>query len=118
MSDRRTTTDVALERLAGLGPSAGELAKAREVQRGIERAMVDVVRQAAYDPHAFDTSPQRKVTVVGAPVVKDLGAGPVVSEPWRPAHPTHDWLRLGSTVASANIASAEAQLAKLEKEEE
>jgi hypothetical protein len=53
----------------------------------------------------------------------------VQGEPWRPANPERiDWIRNGAgrslpsldvpDVRSANIASAEAQLAKLEKEEE
>ena len=79
--------------------------------------MREVIADRKYNPYELDKRPE-KVTPVGAPVVKDLPSGPTVSEPWKPMHPTHDWLRLGSTVADANLKSAEAQLRELGEEEE
>jgi hypothetical protein len=87
----------------------------KRIQKSIDSTMRDVIRDRYNPTHALD-GPMVNVTVVGAPVVKDLPSGPTVSEPWRPMHPTQDWLRLGSTVASANVESAEAALAKLEEE--
>ena len=85
--------------------------------------MREVIAAPKYNPYELDKRPDGShrppevVTPVGAPVVKDLPGGPTVSEPYKPMHATHDWLRLGSTVADANLKSAEAALAKLEAEE-
>jgi hypothetical protein len=96
----------------------------RRIQTGIDECMRSVIADRHYDPvHALDKRldgshiPMATVTPVGAPVVKDLPSGPTVSEPWRPMHPVQDWLRLGSTVADANLKSAEAQLRQLGGEE-
>jgi hypothetical protein len=78
--------------------------------------IADQLKGRAYDP--WRGGGTEKVTPVGAPVVKDLPGGPTVSEPWKPAHPVQDWIRLGSTVADANLKSAEAQLRELGEEEE
>jgi hypothetical protein len=109
------TEDAAFSRLATIGPSPAERARNDEIQKGIDATMREVIADAKYNPHALD-GPMVKVTPVGAPVVKDLPGGPTASEPWRPMHRTQDWLRLGTTVADANVQSAEAQLAELEEE--
>jgi hypothetical protein len=91
----------------------------KRIQSGIDDTMKSVIddqlKGRAYDP--WRGGGTEKVTPVGAPVVKDLPSGPTASEPSKPLHPTQDWLRLGSTVAEANLQSAEAALAKLEEEE-
>jgi hypothetical protein len=115
--------DVAFSRLAAIGPSPAEKARLEEINRGIDLTMRQVIADRKYDPYELDKRPDGShrppevVTPVGAPVVKDLPSGPTASEPWKPLHPTQDWLRLGSTVAEANLQSAEAALAKLEEEE-
>jgi hypothetical protein len=116
--------DVAFSRLAAIGLSPAEKARLEEINRGIDATMREVIADRKYDPYELDKRPDGShrppelVTPVGAPVVKDLPGGPTVSEPWKPMHPVHDWLRLGSTVASANVESAEAQLRELGEEEE
>lgn len=107
------TEDVAFSRLATIGPSPAERARNDEIQRGIDATMREVIAGAKYNPNALDM-PMTKVTPVGAPIVKDLPSGPQASEPWKPMHPTQDWMRLGSTVRAANVEAAEAALAKLE----
>jgi hypothetical protein len=87
----------------------------RRIQSGIDSTMRDVIRDRYNPTHALD-GPSAKVTVVGAVVAKEPGV-PQASEPWRPMHPVQDWLRLGSTVADANLKSAEAQLRQLGGEE-
>jgi hypothetical protein len=108
--------DVAFARLAAIGPSPAEKARNDEVQRSISDCMKDVVadqlKGRAYDPWRNSS---------GGPKAHPAGAAPAKvpgepSEPWRPMHPVQDWLRLGSTVADANLKSAEAALAKLEEE--
>jgi hypothetical protein len=86
----------------------------RRIQKGIDDTMRAVIADRYNPTHALD-GPSAKVTVVGAVVAKEPGV-PQASEPWKPMHPVQDWLRLGSTVASANVESAEAALAKLEEE--
>ena len=92
----------------------------RRIQKGVDdtmRAVIDdQLKGRAYDP--WRGGGTEKVTPVGAPVVKDLPGGPTASEPWKPAHPVQDWIRLGSTVASANIESAEKALREAGEEEE
>ena len=112
------TEDVAFSRLATIGPSPAERERLAEINRGIDATMREVIAGAKYNPNALD-APMVKVTPVGAPVVKDLPGGPSgphASE-WKPMHPTQDWMRLGSTVAQANVESAEAALREAEGEE-
>ena len=109
------TEDVAFSRLATIGPSPAERARNDEIQAGIDATMRDVIRDAKYNPNALD-APMVTVTPAGAAPAKVPGV-PQASEPWRPAHPTQDWLRLGSTVASANVEAAEAALREAEGEE-
>jgi hypothetical protein len=87
----------------------------RRIQKGIDDTMRAVIADRYNPTHALD-GPSAKVTVVGAVVAKEPGV-PQASEPWRPMHPVQDWLRLGSTVADANLKSAEAQLRQLGGEE-
>jgi hypothetical protein len=94
----------------------------RQIQKSISDTMKSVVADQlagrAYDPWR-DSAGGARATPVGAPVVKDVGVpAPEAGEPWKPMHRAHDWIRLGSTVAEANLQSAEAALAKLEAEEE
>jgi hypothetical protein len=116
--------DVAFARLAAIGPSPAEKARLAEINRGIDQTMREVIADRKYDPYELDKRPDGShrppelVTPVGAPVVKDLPSGPTVSEPWRPMHKTQDWLRLGSTVASANVESAEKALREAGEEPE
>jgi hypothetical protein len=109
--------DVAFSRLATIGPSPAERARNDEIQKGIDATMREVIADAKYNPSALD-GPISKVVPAGAAPAKEPGVWKGLSEPWKPMHPSHDWLRLGSTVADANLKSAEAQLAKLEGEEE
>jgi hypothetical protein len=91
--------DVAFSRLAAIGPSPAEKARLAEINKGIDFTMAQVIRDSHYDPrHALDKP--EKVTPVGAVPAREPGV-PQASEPWRPMHPSHDWLRLGSTVAQA-----------------
>jgi hypothetical protein len=90
----------------------------RQIQKSISDTMKSVVADQLagrnYDAWR-DSAGGARVTSVGAPVVKDVGVpAPEAGEPWKPMHPVHDWLRLGSAVASANVESAEKALAKLE----
>jgi hypothetical protein len=62
---QRTTTDVALERLSTIGPSAAERARNAEIQRGIDATMREVIREAKYNPNALD-APINKVVPQGA----------------------------------------------------
>jgi hypothetical protein len=92
----------------------------KRIQKSVDdtmRAVIDdQLKGRAYDP--WRGGGTEKVTPVGAPVVRDLPSGPTVSEPWRPMHKTQDWLRLGSTVASANVESAEKALREAGEEPE
>jgi hypothetical protein len=97
----------------------------RRIQSGIDSVMRAVIADRHYDPiHALDKRldgshiPMVKVTPVGAPVVKEPGVPEWkgLAEPWKSRHPQQDWLRLGSSVAQANVESAEAALAKLGEE--
>jgi hypothetical protein len=84
----------------------------KRIQSGIDDTMKSVIadqlKGRAYDPWRGSEG-GATVKPVGAPVVKDLPGGPTVSEPfeWKPMHPVHDFIRLGSTVPQANIESAE-----------
>ena len=97
----------------------------RQRQKSISDTMKDVVADQLggrnYDPWRGSAGGET-VKPVGAPIVKDLGvpgAGAAAqAEPWKPMHPTQDWLRLGSSVAQANVESAEAQLRELGEEED
>lgn len=93
----------------------------KRIQSGIDDVMKSVIddqlKGRAYDPWRGSEG-GATVKPVGAPVVKDLPSGPTVSEPWRPMHKTQDWLRLGSTVASANVESAEKALREAGEEPE
>lgn len=91
----------------------------RQRQKSISDTMKDVVADQLggrnYDPWRGSAG-GATVKPVGAPTVKDVGVpGAAQAEPWKPMHPVHDWLRLGSTVAQANLESAESQLAKLDE---
>jgi hypothetical protein len=59
-----STADIAFARMAGIGPSPAEQAKAAEVQREISRAMEGVLQDARYNPNAV--RPYEKATPVGA----------------------------------------------------
>jgi hypothetical protein len=93
----------------------------KRIQKSVDdtmRAVIDdQLKGRAYDPWRGSEG-GATVKPVGAPMVKDLPGGPTVSEPWKPAHPVQNWIRLGSTVADANLKSAEAQLRELGEEEE
>jgi hypothetical protein len=100
----------------------------RRTQKAIADTMKSVVADQlagrAYDPWRGSAGGP-KATPAGAVVAtvpcEGVAGEPQPSKPWKPMHPVQDWLRLGTNVPdvrSANIASAEAQLAKLEKEEE
>jgi hypothetical protein len=98
----------------------------RQIQKSISDTMKSVVADQlggrAYDPWR-GSGGGATATPGGAgkavtPGVWDGDRSPEAGEPWKPMHPTQDWLRLGSTVASANLERAEAALAKLEKGEE
>jgi hypothetical protein len=127
---QRTTTDVALERLSTIGPSAAERARNAEIQPGIDATMREVIRDAKYNPNALD-APINKVVPQGAvpvhtPGERWVGPQPLASPPGQdiiekmvdaalphgPASP----LRHGMTVAQANLESAEAALRKLDPE--
>jgi hypothetical protein len=110
--------DVAFARLAAIGPSPAERAKHDEVQRQIDFTMRQVIAGAKYNPNALDAPmvkvvPQGAVpvTVPGEPEWKGL------DKPWRNSNPTQDWLRLGTSVAQANIESAEKALREAGEED-
>jgi hypothetical protein len=90
----------------------------RRINAGIDATMRDVIRDAKYNPNALDM-PMVKVVPQGAAPAKEPGVPEWkgLAEPYKPMHPVHDWLRLGSTVAEANLKSAEDALANLEAEE-
>ena len=118
--------DIAFARLAAIGPSPAEKARLEEINKGIDQTMREVIAAPKYNPYELDKRPDGShrppevVTPVGAPVVKEPGVPEWkgLAEPWKPAHPVQDWIRLGSTVADANLKSAEAQLRELGEEEE
>jgi hypothetical protein len=111
--------DVAFARLAAIGPSAAEKARIDEINKSIDITMRQVIRDAKYNPNALD-APMTKVVPQGAAPAKEPGVPEWkgLAEPWKSSLPQQDWLRLGSTVADANLKSAEAALAKLGEEEE
>jgi hypothetical protein len=88
----------------------------RRINAGIDATMRDVIRDAKYNPNALDM-PMVKVVPQGAAPAKEPGVPEWkgLAEPWKSSHPTQDWLRLGSTVAQANLQSAEAALGEEEE---
>jgi hypothetical protein len=110
--------DVAFSRLAAIGPSPAEKARLDEINRGIDASMAETIRDAKYNPNALDM-PIIPVTPVGA-VPANVPGEPwkPLAEPWRNSNPTHDFIRLGTTVASANIEAAEKALREAGEEEE
>jgi hypothetical protein len=66
------TNDIALGRLAGIGPSRADRARIEEINRGIDATMREVIRGAKYNPNALDGG-VGKVTPVGAVVAKVVG---------------------------------------------
>jgi hypothetical protein len=98
----------------------------KRIQKGIDDCMRSVIADRHYDPvHALDATTReahdaRKVIPGGAGVAKVPGVPEWkgLAEPWKNSNPTHDFLRLGTTVAQANVESAESALMGLPEEEE
>jgi hypothetical protein len=86
-----TTEEVALERLAAIGPTPAERARNAEIQRGIAATMADVVRERAYNPNQL--TPNVVVRPAGAGPAREVGVPvrtPGWSEPTPLASPATD----------------------------
>jgi hypothetical protein len=89
-----STADIAFARMAGIGPSPGELAKQAEVQREIQRAMVGVLQDARYNPQAL-VPPERVMPAGATEVAPTLENGGGWYEPraMRPSAQTDELIK-------------------------
>ena len=89
-----STADIAFARMAEIGPSPAEQAKAAEIQREISRVMVGVVADARYNPNAV--RPYEKATPLGATPVAptpENGGGWYEPRAMRPSAQTDELIK-------------------------